>query len=50
MMLGAGGLLRAWVLSTLADLATDDEHHARLRETCWPFSEPGGATKRPQSS
>jgi hypothetical protein len=46
MMLGAGGLLRAWVLN----LATDDEHHARLRETCWPFSEPGGATKRPQSS
>ena len=33
MMLGSAELLRAWVLSTLGGLATDDEHHARLRET-----------------
>ncbi|HEY6494813.1 MAG TPA: hypothetical protein VIZ43_16190, partial [Trebonia sp.] len=33
MMLSARELLRPWVLSTLADLALDDEHHARLRET-----------------
>jgi hypothetical protein len=32
MMLASKELLRPWVLSTLADLATDDEHHARLRE------------------
>jgi len=33
MMLGSSDLLRAWVLSTLAGLAADDDHHARLRET-----------------
>ena len=31
MMLSSADLLRAWVLATLAGLATDDEHHARLR-------------------
>jgi hypothetical protein len=45
MMLGASGLLRAWVLSTLAGLATDDEHHARLRETLLVFLRTGGSYK-----
>ena len=36
MMLGSSDLLRAWVLSTLGGLATDDEHHARLRDTLLP--------------
>jgi hypothetical protein len=37
MMLTSKELLRPWVLSTLADLATNDEHHARLRETLSAF-------------
>ena len=37
MMLGSPELLRAWVLGTLAGLATDDEHHARLRDTLLAF-------------
>jgi PucR C-terminal helix-turn-helix domain/GGDEF-like domain len=45
MMLGASGLLRAWVLSTLAGLATDDEHHARLRDTLLVFLQTGGSYK-----
>jgi hypothetical protein len=45
MMLGSAGLLRAWVLSTLAGLATDDEHHARLRETLLVFLRSGGSYK-----
>jgi len=45
MMLGARGLLRAWVLSTLAGLATDDEHHARLRDTLLIFLQTGGSYK-----
>jgi hypothetical protein len=45
LMLGASGLLRAWVLSTLADLAIDDEHHARLRETLLAFLKTGGSYK-----
>jgi len=32
-MLGSPEPRRAWVLSTLAGLATDEEHHARLRGT-----------------
>jgi hypothetical protein len=44
-MLGASGLLRAWVLSTLAGLATDDEHHARLRDTMLVFLQTGGSYK-----
>jgi hypothetical protein len=31
MMRGSAELLRAWVATTLGGLATDDEHHARLR-------------------
>ena len=50
MMLGSAELLRAWVLSTLAGLADDDEHHARLRETLLVFLQTGGATRRPPSS
>jgi len=38
-------LLRAWVLSTLGQLATDDEHHARLRETLLAFLDTGGSYK-----
>jgi hypothetical protein len=45
LMLGASGLLRAWVLSTLADLAIDDEYHARLRETLLVFLQTGGSYK-----
>ena len=45
MMLGSAELLRAWVLSTLAGLAVDDEHHARLRETLLVFLESGGSYK-----
>jgi hypothetical protein len=45
MMLGASSLLPAWVVSTLAGLATDDEHHARLRETMLVFLQTGGSYK-----
>jgi len=45
MMLGSPDLLRAWVLGTLAGLAADDEHHARLRETLLVFLETGGSYK-----
>jgi hypothetical protein len=45
MMLGSAELLRAWVLATLAGLATDDEHHARLRETLLTFLQSGGSYK-----
>ena len=45
MMLGSPGLLRAWVLGTLAGLATDDEHHARLRDTLLVFLQTGGSYK-----
>ena len=43
MMLTARDLLRPWVLSTLAALATDDEQHARLRETLLVFLHSGGS-------
>ncbi len=45
MMLGSAELLRAWVLSTLAGLAADDEHHARLRDTLLVFLQAGGNYK-----
>jgi len=45
MMLTSKELLRSWVLSTLAGLATDDEHHARLRETLLVFLRSGGSYK-----
>ena len=45
MMLGSPDLLRAWVLSTLAGLAADDEHHARLRGTLLVFLQSGGSYK-----
>jgi PucR C-terminal helix-turn-helix domain/GGDEF-like domain len=45
MMLGSADLLRAWVLSTLAGLATDDEQHARLRDTLLVFLQSGGSYK-----
>jgi PucR C-terminal helix-turn-helix domain/GGDEF-like domain len=45
MMLESSGLLRAWVLRTLAGLAADDEHHARLRETLLVFLQAGGSYK-----
>ena len=45
MMLGSPGLLRAWVLGTLAGLAADDEHHARLRGTLLVFLQTGGSYK-----
>jgi DNA-binding PucR family transcriptional regulator len=45
MMLGSADLLRAWVQATLAGLATDDEHHARLRDTLLVFLRSGGSYK-----
>jgi hypothetical protein len=45
MMLSSADLLRAWVLATLAGLATDDEHHARLRDTLLVFLQTGGSYK-----
>jgi PucR C-terminal helix-turn-helix domain/GGDEF-like domain len=45
MMLRSSGLLRSWVLATLAGLAADDEHHARLRETLLVFLQSGGSYK-----
>jgi DNA-binding PucR family transcriptional regulator len=45
MMLGSADLLHGWVRSTLAGLATDDEHHARLRETLLVFLQSGGSYK-----
>ncbi len=45
MMLGSSDLLRAWVSSTLAGLATDDEHHTRLRDTLLVFLRTGGSYK-----
>jgi hypothetical protein len=45
MMLGSEELLREWVLTTLGQLATDDEHHARLRETLLVFLDTGGSYK-----
>jgi hypothetical protein len=45
MMLGSDELLRAWVLSTLAGLAADDEHHALLRGTLLVFLQSGGSYK-----
>jgi GGDEF-like domain len=50
MMLGSAELLRAWVLATLAGLATNDEHHARLRDTLLVFLQSGGVTRRRPSS
>jgi len=45
MMLGSAGLLRGWVLATLAGLAADDEHNARLRDTLRVFLDTGGSYK-----
>ncbi|MGD0703551.1 MAG: helix-turn-helix domain-containing protein [Trebonia sp.] len=45
MMLSSAGLLRPWVLSTLGPLATDDEHHTRLRDTLLAFLDTGGSYK-----
>jgi hypothetical protein len=45
MMLGSPDLLRAWVLATLGGLATDDEPHARLRDTLLAFLQSGGSYK-----
>ena len=45
MMLGSTDLLRTWVLRTLAGLAADDEHHARLRDTLLLFLHMGGSYK-----
>ena len=45
MMLGSADLLRGWVRSTLAGLATDDDYHARLRETLLAFLHSGGSYK-----
>ncbi len=43
MMLASPELLRAWVSGTLGGLATDDEPHARLRDTLLVFLRLGGS-------
>jgi PucR C-terminal helix-turn-helix domain/GGDEF-like domain len=45
LMLGSIELLRAWVAETLVLLATDDEYHARLRDTLRVFLEDGSSYK-----
>jgi DNA-binding PucR family transcriptional regulator len=45
MMLASAELLQPWVSVTLADLAADDEHHARLRDTLLAFLQTGGSYK-----
>jgi hypothetical protein len=45
MMLTSSELLRPWVFGTLAGLATDDEQHARLRDTLLVFLQSGGSFK-----
>src|SRR6202044_487474 len=45
MMLGSEDLLRPWVLTTLGGLATDDEQHARMRDTLLVFLPSGGSYK-----
>jgi len=45
MMLSSAGLLRGWVLATLGGLVTDDEQHARLRDTLLVFLDTGGSYK-----
>jgi hypothetical protein len=45
MMLGSPELLRAWVLATLGGLATDDENHARMRDTLLAFLHAKGSYK-----
>jgi PucR C-terminal helix-turn-helix domain/GGDEF-like domain len=45
MMLGSADLLRGWVRGMLAGLASDDEQHARLRETLLVFLQTGGSYK-----
>jgi PucR-like helix-turn-helix protein/diguanylate cyclase with GGDEF domain len=45
MMLTSPDLLRSWVFGVLADLATDDEHHTRLRDTLLVFLQSGGSYK-----
>ncbi|HEX4256087.1 MAG TPA: helix-turn-helix domain-containing protein [Streptosporangiaceae bacterium] len=45
MMLGSMELVRAWVFKTLGGLATDDEYHARLRDTLLLFLQMGGSFK-----
>jgi len=45
MMLTSKELLRAWVLGKLAGLATDDEYHARLRDTLLTFLRFAGSYK-----
>jgi DNA-binding PucR family transcriptional regulator len=45
LMLGSGELLRGWLQATLVELAIDDEHHARLRDTLRVFLRCGGSYK-----
>jgi hypothetical protein len=45
MMLASRELLGPWVFGTLAGLATDDEQHARLRDTLLVFLQSGGSFK-----
>jgi DNA-binding PucR family transcriptional regulator len=45
LMASSGELLRAWVHETLGPLATDDDHHARLRDTLRVFLQENGSFK-----
>jgi DNA-binding PucR family transcriptional regulator len=45
LMSGSLELLRAWVIETLGQLAEDDDHNARLRETLRVFLQENGSYK-----
>ena len=45
LMSGSIELLQAWVIETLGDLADDDEHNARLRDTLRVFLQENGSYK-----
>jgi DNA-binding PucR family transcriptional regulator len=45
LMSGSLELLRAWVIETLGQLADDDDHNARLRETVRVFLQENGSYK-----
>ena len=45
LMVSSGDLLGVWVIETLGQLADDDDHHARLRDTLRVFLQENGSFK-----
>jgi hypothetical protein len=45
LMVSSGELLGVWVIETLGQLADDDDHHARLRDTLRVFLQENGSFK-----